>query len=82
MTDALQQEKLKGYVRVPPDNWPAVKYNTHIRYFAGGEFKIGGFVKQNPYDVAPMGAPDKKRFVRLQNGFNDKAAGYRAWIVA
>ena len=32
LTQAEQVKKLTGYIEVPKDLWPFVKYSTHVRY--------------------------------------------------
>lgn len=74
---------LAGYLEVPRESYDAVKYGAHVRYVARGKgFRPGGFVKTNPFDVKPRGEEAEKRFLRLQNGFNEKAATYAQWLVA
>jgi hypothetical protein len=78
-----QAEKLSGYLEVPPEYWDQIRYGTHVRYYTKAEgYRPGGFVLRNPYDARPRGVGDEKRFMRLQNGFNDKARGYAQWTVA
>ena len=82
-TPEEQAEKLSGYLEVPPEYWDQIRYGTHIRYFTKAEgFRPGGFVMRNPFDMKPKGGHADKRFMKLQNGFNDKARGYQQWIVA
>jgi hypothetical protein len=82
-TPAEQAEKLHGYLEVDPPYWDLIRYGTHVRYYTkAGEFRVGGFVSKNPYDVKPRGEAVEKRFMRLQNGFNDKARGYASWLMA
>ena len=78
-----QAEKLSGYLEVAPEYWDQIRYGTHVRYITkAGEFRPGGFVLKNPFDTKPRGAAEEKRFIKLQNGFNDKARGYSQWIAA
>jgi hypothetical protein len=82
-TPEEQAEKLSGYLEVPPEYWDQVRYGTHVRYFSKTEgFRPGGFVIKNPFDTKPRGGDVEKRFIKLQNGFNDKARGYQQWVVA
>lgn len=82
-TAAEQADKLHGYLEVPPDYWDQIRYGTHIRYFTKAEgFRPGGFVIKNPFDNKPKGGNVEKRFIKLQNGFNDKAKDYKQWVVA
>ena len=82
-TEAEQGEKLLGYIEVPPNMWETIRYGTHLRYFSKAEgFRTGGFVLKNPFDTVPAEAGTEKRFMKLQNGFNEKAYGYVQWIVA
>ena len=37
---------------------------------------------KNPIDTKPKGGAVEKRFMKLQNGFNDKARGYQQLVVA
>jgi hypothetical protein len=86
LTEAEQLEKLHGYVVVPKDLWPFVKYSTHVRYIEtaekGGEFRGGGFVLNNPFDTKVRGSTTEKRFIKLQNGFNKGARDHKEWIAA
>jgi hypothetical protein len=78
-----QTEKLQGYIEVPPDLWASIRNGTHIRYFSKVEgFRPGGFVLKNPFDTVTATSESQKRFIKLQNGFNEKAYGYAQWIVA
>ena len=78
-----QAEKLSGYLEVPPEYWDQIRYGTHVRYFSKVEgFRPGGFVMKNPFDTKPKGAAVEKRFMKLQNGFSDKARGYQQWLVS
>ncbi len=78
-----QAEKLKDYLEVAPEHWEHIRYGAHVRYVTNeGLFRPGGFVKRNPLDMQPRGGPDEKRFMSLQNNYNDKAAGYATWLVA
>lgn len=81
-TDEEKAEKLSGYVEIAPEYWEHIKYGTHMRYITkAGEFRPGGFVLKNPFDTKAKGGPEK-RFIKLQNGFNDKIRGYAQWIAA
>jgi len=83
-----QEEKLTGYLDVNRDVWPQIRYGTHIRYYLKtGEFRTGGFVCKNPFEVtvSPDNQPNgegKKIYIKIQNGFNDKLKGFYQWIVA
>jgi hypothetical protein len=78
-----QAEKLKNYIVILPDLYALVRYGTHVRYVTTkGDFRIGGFVKHNPFETVPKGATEKKTFIKLQNGFNVKSNGYVEWLVA
>jgi hypothetical protein len=82
-TEAEIIEKTAGYLEIPPEFWDQVRYGEHVRYFTKKDgFRPGGFVIKNPFDVRPKGATENKRFIRLQNGFNDKAREYAIWPVA
>jgi hypothetical protein len=82
-TPEEQAEKLHGYLEIPPEYWSEVRYGTHVRYFSKAEgFRPGGFVAKNPFDTKPKGGGVEKRFMKLQNGFSEKAHGYAQWIVA
>jgi len=82
-TPEEQAKKLTGYLEVRPEFWEQVRYGTHVRYYTkDGQFRSGGFVQKNPLDTKPHGAPTEKRFIKLHNGFNEKAAGYAAWVAA
>ncbi|EXX55118.1 uncharacterized protein OCT59_012833 [Rhizophagus irregularis] len=71
-------EKLTGYTIVEPKTWQYIKYGTHVRYVKNdGKFYSGGFVLKNPYDVNPKGSPEKKQFMKLQNGFNNTVQDYK-----
>ena len=81
-TEEQQVQKLVGYVNVPPQYWPFIKYSTHVRYIQrSGEFRSGGFILKNPFDTKVKGGPEK-RFFKLQNGFNRGARDYKEWILA
>ena len=91
-----QDDKLTGYLEIDQDTWPQIRYATHIRYYLKtGEFRTGGFVLKNPFEVIisndslqnPKTPPerlnkDKKKYIKLQNGFNEKLKGYYQWIVS
>lgn len=78
-----QAEKLHGYLEIEPAYWDQIRYGTHLRYYTkAGEYRSGGFVLKNPFDVKPRGENVEKRFIKLQNGFFDKAKGYAQWVVA
>ncbi len=78
-----QAEKLSGYLEVDPEFWDQIRYGTHVRYVTKADgFRPGGFVLKNPFDTKPRGAAAEKRFIKLQNGFNDKARGYQQWVAA
>jgi hypothetical protein len=82
-TPEEQAKKLAGYLEVRPEYWEQVRYGTHVRYYTkDGQFRTGGFVQKNPLDTKPHGAPEEKRFMKLHNGFNEKAPGYASWILA
>lgn len=82
-TPEEQTEKLNGYIEVSPEYWEQIKYGTHLRYYSKSQgFRPGGFVSKNPYDVVPKNEVEKKRFFKLQNGFNPQARGYQTWILA
>jgi len=82
-TPEEQAEKLSGYLEVPPEHWEHIRYGTHVRYVTrDGAFRPGGFVLKNPFDTKTRGGNDEKRFMKLQNGFNDKTRGYASWLLA
>ena len=82
LTESEQLEKLTGYLAVPADFWPFVRYSTHVRYITtDGDFRSGGFVLKNPFDTKVQGRGAEKRFLKLQNGFNRSAHDYAEWIV-
>lgn len=85
LTEEEERDKLVGYFVIPKDLWPFVKYGTHVRYVEsaerGGEFRSGGFILNNPFDVKPKGAPAEKRFMKIQNSFT-KNANYKTWLLA
>jgi hypothetical protein len=82
-TEDEQKELLNGYVEIPRDLWPLVRYGTHIRYVTKeGLFRIGGYVKTNPLDSKAHEARESKRFVSLQNGFDKRGHGFAQWAVA
>ena len=82
-TDDEQIEKLNGYLEIPPEFWDQIKYTTHMQYYTKTDgYRPGGFVLRNPFDVKQKGIVEEKRFIKLQNGFSDKARGYCQWIVA
>ena len=91
-----QEDKLTGYLEIDQETWPQIRYATHIRYYLKtGEFRTGGFVLKNPFEVIisndslqnPKTPPeklnkDKKKYIKLQNGFNEKLKGYYQWVVS
>ena len=91
-----QEDKLTGYLEIDQETWPQIRYATHIRYYLKtGEFRTGGFVLKNPFEVVisndslqnPKTPPeklnkDKKKYIKLQNGFNEKLKGYYQWVVS
>jgi hypothetical protein len=82
-TPEEQAEKLHGYLEITPDLWDQIRHGTHIRYYLKtGEYRSGGFVQKNPFDTKPKNSDVEKRFMKLQNGFNDKARGYASWLMA
>jgi hypothetical protein len=82
-TEEDKNDLLTGYIEVPEDLWPFVRYGTHVRYVTkADEFRPGGFVLRNPFDTKPRGEAVEKRFIKLQNGFNAKIYGYAEWVVA
>lgn len=82
-TEKEQIAKLEGYIKVPTEFWPAVKYSAHVRYIRkDGKFVPGGFVVKNPFDTQVAGEGAEKRFLRLQNGFNAAARSYATWMAA
>jgi hypothetical protein len=86
LTEDEKREKLVGYLLVPREFWPNVKYGTHVR-FIETEAKSGGafhsaFIAQNPFDTTPRGTTTEKRFFKFQNNFYKNQAGHLEWIVA
>ena len=82
-TEEEKAEKLSGYLDVPAEFWDQIRYGSHVRYETRADgFRPGGFVMKNPMDTKPKGGAVEKRFMKLQNGFNDKARGYQQWVVA
>lgn len=78
-----QSDRLSGYLEIPPAYWDQIRYGKHVRYFTKAEgYRPGGFVLKNPFDTKPKGGAEDKRFIKLQNGFFEKARGYAQWIVA
>lgn len=83
LTEAEQLEKLAGYVVVPKELWPFVKYSTHVRYTEkSGEFRPGGFVLNNPFDTKVRDSAVEKRFIKMQNSFYKNNRDHKEWIVA
>jgi hypothetical protein len=81
LTESEQLEKLTGYLAVPADFWPFVRYSTHVRYITtDGDFRSGGFVLKNPFDTKVQGRGAEKRFLKLQNGFNRSACSDVAYL--
>lgn len=79
LTKAEQNEKLAGYLEISKEHWPQIRYGTHIRYFLKtGEFRTGGFVGKNPLEVVNPETKKIVTYIKLQNGFNDKAANWIA----
>ena len=82
-TEEEKAEKLSGYLDVPAEFWDQIRYGSHVRYETRTNgFRPGGFVMKNPLDAKPKAGGPEKRFMKLQNGFNDKARGYQQWVVA
>jgi hypothetical protein len=75
------KQKLAGYILIPPHLWEQIRYGTHVRYFDKTRgFRSGGFVVRNPIESAKPGAAPK-RYMKMQNGYNDKARGKHAeWL--
>lgn len=83
LTEAEQKEKLEGYMSIPKEYWPNLKYGTHLRYIeTSGEFRGGGFVLQNPHDIKPRGSTTEKRFIKMMNNFSRQSGDHKEWIVA
>jgi hypothetical protein len=77
-----QNEKLVGYIEVPPQFWDHIKFRVHIRYYTKDEgFRTGGFVLQNPFIFKSQDDGTEKKYIKLQNGFNEKAGNYMHWMV-
>lgn len=82
-TEEEQAERLGGYLEIPPEFWSQIRYGTHVRYFTKTDgYRPGGFVVKNPLDSEAAAGGAEKRFMKLQNGFNDKARGYQQWVVS
>lgn len=82
-TDDEQKEMLNGYVEIPEDLWPLVRYGSQMRYVTKeGKFRVGGYVARNPFDTKPNGGKEEKRFVSMQNGFDKRSKGHAGWLVA
>jgi hypothetical protein len=90
-TQREQEDKLTGYLEVGREVWTQIRYGTHIRYYLKtGEFRTGGFVAKNPFEVVINEDNDiegkfpngKKTYIKIQNGFNDKLKGFYQWVVA
>jgi len=84
-----QEDKLTGYLEVDRNVWPQIRYGTHIRYYLKtGEFRTGGFVAKNPFEVVVSDDNSiksnggKKTYIKIQNGFNEKLKGFYQWIAA
>lgn len=62
-TPEQQREKLRGYVKVPPELYPYIDPGIHVRYYTKNKqksngFKIGGYVVNltpGPPDQPPVG---------------------------
>lgn len=75
-----QADKLIGYHEVPPEIWEYIKTNSHLRYYTKTTgFKPGGFVHTNPFYTKEGG--NGKPYIKLKNGFQEKAGNYAQWIV-
>lgn len=82
-TEKEKLERLQGYILIPSEFWPNLKYGTHVRYVTkAGEYRPGGFILKNPFDTKPRGGTEEKRFMKFQNNFNSKARGHVEWIAA
>ena len=81
LTKAEQKEKLIGYLEISKEHWPQIRYGTHIRYITkSGEFRTGGFIMKNPLEIVNPKTKKITTYIKLQNGFNDKATNYANWI--
>lgn len=80
-SEAERKEKLKGYLPVPRDLWPAVQYGTHVRYVKiDGEFCVGGYVQWNPETIR-VGDEDRQ-CLRLMSDFSRASPRHIDWVVA
>lgn len=79
LTKEEQKEKLVGYLEINKEYWPQIKYGTHVRYFLkNGEFRTGGFVMKNPLEIVNPETKKITTYLKLQNGFTDKASNWIA----
>ena len=85
LSGADVDNKLVGYIVVAKQWWPFVRYSTHVGYQLraekGGEFRIGGFIVNNPIDIRNQEGVEK-RYLKLQNNFDKKSANHKEWVVA
>lgn len=96
-TQSEQNDKLIGYLEIPPDLWPSIKCGSHIRYITkDNEFRPGGFVLKNPFsykgsvdilkpsvEITGINPEVGERVgFRLQNYFNKQSPDYTTWTVA
>ena len=93
-TESEQEDKLKGYLEIPPEYWSTIKGGSHVRYITtNNEFRPGGFILKNPLvyrsendlikpTVTSLSNNNEKTGFRLQNFFNKQSIGYSAWNVA
>ena len=83
LTQKEQEEKISGYLEIDRQNWPQIKYGTHMRYYTkNGEFRTGGFVVKNPVEAVNPDTKVIKNYIKLQNGFNNKLKGYYQWVIS
>ena len=74
-TEADQAQKLAGYIEVSPAFWEYIRVGSHVRYYsAAGEFRVGGFVAENPTARPEPGSPEPaKKMIAFKNGFDAQA---------
>lgn len=92
-----QLELLRTYVHVPRDFWPELKPGAHVRYYVKQRpdgalgtgpdpevFRIGGYIRTNPYTWKPKNSPREKRGIlfSVSLGYNQGSKKAPAWTAA
>jgi hypothetical protein len=82
-TEDDQVRLLYGYMEIPADLWPFLRYGTHVRYVTkAGEFRPGGFVKTANFDYKAQGRAESRPYFKLQFSLYKNAQGNTEWMAA